>query len=104
MDDELKKAVQKTKAATLNAFPNERGLFKTLLIGNPNYFGNLSESPFKPVVPITYNTHYEDLACVGYHPQQQSLEAVVYILQPSGYGTDICGPGTSGSGTRPRRS
>ncbi|TAL69529.1 MAG: hypothetical protein EPN82_06765 [Bacteroidetes bacterium] len=95
MDDELKKAVQKTKAAAQSAFPTERNSFKSLLIGNPNYFGNLAESPYKPIISITYNTHYEDLACLGYHPQQQKLEAVVYILQPTGYGTDICGSGTS---------
>ncbi len=95
MDEELKKALQKTKAAVQEAFPNERNSFKTLLLGNPNYFGNLSESKYTQVLSITYNTHYEDLACVGYHPQQEKLEAVVYILQPSGYGTDVCGPGTS---------
>jgi len=95
MENELKKAGKNTKAEIQNAFPKERNSFKSLLIGNPNYFGNLSESPFKPIVAITYNTHYEDMGCLGYHPQQQQLEAVVYINQPSGYGTDICGPGTS---------
>ena len=94
MNDELKKAVQKSQVATQQAHANERGIFKALTLGNPNYFGNLVESPFTPVLPIVGNTYYEELACVGYHPQQQQLEAVVYIYQPSGYGTDICGPGT----------
>ena len=76
------------------AHAKERVTFKALLLTNPNYFGNLVESKFKSVLPISGNTFYEDLGCVGYHPQQKRLEAVVYVNQPSGYGTDICGPGT----------
>lgn len=94
MDSELKKAVQKSQAAMQEAHARERAAFKVLLLTNPNYFGNLVESPFKPVLPISGNTYYEELACVGYQPQQERLEAVVYINQPSGYGTDVCGPGT----------
>lgn len=76
------------------AHPKERASFKALLLTNPNYFGNLLETPFKPFLPISGNTHYEELACLGYHPQQERLEGVVYINQTSGYGTDVCGPGT----------
>ncbi|MHB8745982.1 MAG: hypothetical protein ACYC7I_05545 [Gammaproteobacteria bacterium] len=94
MNDEIKKAVEKSRASQHQAHPTERGAFKSLLIANPNYFGNLVESPFKPILPVAGNTHYEELGCVGYHPQQQRLEGVVYIYQPSGYGTDLCGPGT----------
>lgn len=57
----------------------ERAQFRALFLSNPNYFGKLLESPFTPVVPISGNTHYEELACVGYHPQQERLEAVVYV-------------------------
>jgi hypothetical protein len=74
--------------------PRERGGFKALLLANPNYFGNLAESQFEPVLPIIGSTFYEELGCVGYQPQQRRLEAVVYVKQPSGYGTDICGAGT----------
>ena len=94
MNNELKKAVQKSQAVMQEAHPKERAAFKPLLLTNPNYFGNLSESTFKPVFPISGNTYYEELACVGYHPQQEYLEAVVYIYQPSGYGTDVCGSGS----------
>jgi hypothetical protein len=76
------------------AHQRERLAFKSLLLANPNYFGNLAESSFKPVLAISGNTHYEELACVGYHPQVEYLEGVVYIYQPSGYGTDVCGAGT----------
>lgn len=94
MNDELKQEVQESKAATQKAYVKERTAFRALLLSNPNYFGNLIKSPLKPVFPICLNTYYEKLVCVGYHPQQKRLEAVVYIYQPSGYGTDICGEGT----------
>jgi hypothetical protein len=76
------------------AFPQERESFKLLLLSNPNYFGNLAGSKLEPVLPISGNTHYEELGCVGYHPQQERLEAVVYLYQPGGYGTGLCGAGT----------
>jgi hypothetical protein len=94
MNDEIKKAVRKSQAALQAAHPQERAAFKTLLLANPNYFGNLVDVPFKPVFPVCCNTHYEELACVGYQPQQKKLEAVVYVYQPNGYGTDVCGAGT----------
>ncbi len=94
MNSELKKAVEKSQATMQEAHSTERKTFKALLLTNPNYFGNLAESQFKPILPISGNTYYEELACVGYQPQQERLEGVVYIYQPSGYGTDICGPGS----------
>jgi hypothetical protein len=90
MDNESKKAAKRSQTA----HPKERATFKSLLLTNPNYFGNLAQSPSKSVLAIAGNTYYEELGCVGYHPQQQYLEGVVYIYQPTGYGTDICGPGT----------
>lgn len=94
MDEELKKAVQKSQSALQQAHTKERVSFRVLLLTNPNYFGNLKESKFTPVLPISGNTFYEELGCVGYQSQEGRLEAVVYVNQPSGYGTDICGPGT----------
>jgi hypothetical protein len=72
----------------------ERAQFRTLLMSNPNYFGNLKLSPFKPVLSIQTNTTYEQICSVGFQPQFDRLEAVVYINQPSGYGGNICSPGT----------
>lgn len=95
MHDELKKAIKKSHATLNEGHPKARAAFKSLLLANPNYFGNLAESAFQPVLAIAGNTFYEELACVGYHPQQRQLEGVVYVYQPSGYGTDVCGPGTS---------
>ncbi len=73
---------------------NERAQFKALILGNPNYFGNLKESPYKPIKTIISNTFYEEIKCVGFNPQLNQLEAVVLIKRDSGYGGDIC---TSGS-------
>jgi len=94
MNDELKKAVKKSQVVLQEAHAKERDTFKALLLTNPNYFGNLTESKFQPVVSISGNTFYEELGCVGYHPQQRRLEGVVYVYQPSGYGSDVCGPGS----------
>jgi len=94
MNKKLRKTEGKLEREPQEAFPRERGAFKALLLTNPNYFGNLEESKLQPVLPILKNSFYEELGCVGYHPQQERLEAVVYVKQPSGYGTDICGPGT----------
>jgi hypothetical protein len=95
MTDELKKVEEKFKAILQEAHSKERSTFKGLLLTNPNYFGNLKASKFQAVLPISGNTFYEELACVGYHPQQRRLEGVVHVYQPSGYGSDVCGPGSS---------
>ncbi len=94
MNDELKKAVSKSQAAIKGAYPKERAQYKALLLANPNYFGTLDSSPFKVVLPLAGNTYYEELSCVGYHPQEERLEAVVYVYQPSGYGSGLCGGGS----------
>ncbi len=95
MDKELKKAVRKSKVAMQAELAKERESFKTLLLKNPNYFGNLIDSPFKPIKAVCCNTYYEELVCVGFQTQQEFLEAVVYVYQPSGYGTGVCGNGTT---------
>ncbi|MFV1980560.1 MAG: hypothetical protein ACC655_05340 [Rhodothermia bacterium] len=93
--DKLKvKLALKPKWDERKAYVKQRGAFKPLLLTNANYFGNLLESPLDVVLPVSGNTFYEELACVGYHPQQEQLEGVVYVYHPSGYGTDLCGPGT----------
>jgi hypothetical protein len=72
----------------------ERGEFRALLVANPNYFGNLKISPFKPVLKIQGNTNYEQLMCVGLNPPYDRLEAVVQVKKNAGYGGGICGPGS----------
>jgi hypothetical protein len=72
----------------------ERASFKILLAQNPNYFGNLPDSPFKPVKTILGNTTYEEISCIGYNPTKDLLEATIKIKLPSGYDTDLCHAGT----------
>ncbi|MGH6794386.1 MAG: hypothetical protein ACREDD_04695 [Methylocella sp.] len=71
-----------------------RNNMKALLLANPNYFGNLKDSEFTPVLSIVGNTAYEDIGCVGFNPQLNRLEAVVYINQTTGYDGDVCSSGS----------
>lgn len=82
------------KAAKDRKLKEARLRFRTLLLANPNHFGNLVDSSFEPILPIQNNKYYEELGCVGYQPQQGQLEAVVYVKQPSGYSGRICESGS----------
>ena len=73
----------------------ERQEFRHLILKNPNYFGNLKDTPFKSVKAIVANTSYEELTCVGFNPQRSSLEATIAIKRPSGFGGDLCMAGTT---------
>jgi hypothetical protein len=72
----------------------ERSRFRALLLGNPNYFGNLENSPFKPVQKLQGNTSFEELVCVGLNPPQDRLEGVIHVKQNTGYSGDICADGS----------
>jgi hypothetical protein len=65
-----------------------------LLLANPNYFGNLTDSPFKPILNVVADSNYETLGCVGYSASLKRLEAVVGINQVGGYNGGLC---TNGS-------
>ncbi len=75
--------------------PKERLQFKKLLLTNPNYFGNLEKSQFKPVNKIIGNTLYEEAACVGFNPALNLLEITIQIKRPGGYNGTLCSPGSS---------
>ena len=81
-------------AAASSTIERERTHFKLLLAQNPNYFGTLEESTFKPVKKIAQNVGYEQITCVGYHAGRTQLEATVQIKRPTGYGGDLCKAGT----------
>ena len=91
-------AIDKIKDAILDRprLPKERQHFALLTLSNPNYFGNDPNSKFKPGVksPFINQTTYEDIDCVGLHPQLDFVEAVVAIKQNNGYGGEICDPGS----------
>jgi hypothetical protein len=90
---ELQAAVARAQAG-IKPVEHERAQFKSLLLQNPNYFGNLEISPFKPVKKLQGNTTYEQLVCVGLDPPYDRLESVIQVKLASGYGGDICSPGT----------
>ncbi len=73
----------------------ERIQFKSLLLQNPNYFGNFSESKYKPVKKIANNTTYEELTCVGFNPDLQIVEATIAIKRPLGYAGNLCYAGSN---------
>ena len=85
---------QDINANEKNRVPRERARFRALLLANPNYFGNVEASPFPPVLNIQLNRTYEALGCVGFQPQFNRLDAVVYVNQPAGYGGGVCSRGT----------
>jgi hypothetical protein len=88
-------AAHATNAATAAIrIPKERQHFNTLLLANPNYFGNLKQSPYKPVKLIGGNTTYEELKCVGYNPDLNTLKAVVQLKQSGGYSGSLCTAGS----------
>ena len=89
-----KEKVSDVAKVSSKAFAKERAQFKTLLLGNPNFFGNLKESKFKAQISIQQDTFYEEIGCVGYQPQANRLEAVIFIKQPSGYGGNVCSSGS----------
>jgi len=69
--------------------------FNLMMMSNPNYFGTMTdELAPKPVMSKCCDTSYEELVDVGYHPQQEKLEAVIHVYQPAGYSSGVCGPGS----------
>lgn len=73
----------------------ERASFDKLLLQNPNYFGNFPESGIEAVLPLSANTAYEELTCVGYNPDRDELEATVQIKLPTGYHGNLCSAGST---------
>lgn len=82
------------KSAATSQIERERSEFRALLQTNPNYFGNLADSKFKPVNKLISKTTYEEVTCVGFDQTLNQLEATVQIKRPNGYGGGLCQPGT----------
>lgn len=73
----------------------ERAMFLERMALNPNFFGTVSDSILPIVKAIQTSTIYEELGCIGYHPDQEELMATVVVKQPFGYsGGDYCGGST----------
>src|SRR5581483_7034950 len=73
----------------------ERGAFTSLLAKNPNHFGNLEASTFKPVKQVVGDTFFEQATCVGFNPQTNDLEATIAVKRATGYGGDLCSAGST---------
>ena len=82
------------KPPTKIKLEQERLQFRSLILQNPNYFGNLEISPYKPVKLMQGITNYEELICTGLNPPANRLEAVLHVKQAFGYGGDICSQGS----------
>ena len=85
---------QNPNQPTEKKFEKERAQFRARILANPNYFGNLKDSQFKAQADIQFNTFYEEIGCVGFQPQANRLEAVIFVKQPTGYGGNVCSDGT----------
>ncbi len=93
VEKETTASADKKPAAALQ-IERERTEFHALLQTNPNYFGNLADSKFKPVIQLSKKTTYEEVTCVGLDQKLNQLEATVQIKRPAGYGGDLCQTGT----------
>ena len=89
-----RKILKACAVASPEDVPRERRHFRALVVANPNHFGNLAASAFSPVMAVKENSTYEEIKCLGFHPQSNRLDAVVFVKQPYGYGGDICSAGT----------
>ncbi len=82
------------KASAETQVPHERVHFRSLLAANPNYFGTLPDAGFKVMLEKKGDTTFEALSCVSFSPERDRLEATVEIRRTSGYGGDLCSPGS----------
>ena len=88
---------QPTKSAPRVAgdVPETRSKFTKLLAVNPNYFGDVVDGPFEVIVEQKSNTVYEEIGCVGYHPERNRLETTIVIKRAFGYGGGPCTHGST---------
>jgi len=73
----------------------ERASFTALLAKNPNYFGNLEKTAWKPVKKVVGDTAFEQATCIGFNPQSNFLEATIAVKRPTGYAGDLCHAGST---------
>lgn len=74
--------------------PAHRARFQALIMANPNHFGNLAGTTFKPKLKLLEDTTYEQLTCVSFNPDLKTLEATLIVKRSQGYGGDLCHAGT----------
>lgn len=94
MSDKTKPTGAPPKPLAREAMEPERANFRALLLANPNHFGGAPESGRAAAAALSQNTAYEQLVCLGLHPEGERLQAVVHLKRHVGYGGGMCGPGT----------
>lgn len=88
--EEFSIAIPKQEAYSAS-LEHPRRYFKQSIAINPNYFGTASkqtatgELAFNPVFPLSRNTKYEELRCVGLYPEEDLLEAIIEVKLPYGF-------------------
>lgn len=87
-------AVQLKIDAILQIPELERRQYHSLIAMNPNYFGNFPGRASKAKMKLACDTRYEELSCVGFDPDRDTLEATVLVKLPYGYGGNLCSGGT----------
>ena len=73
------------KVLTSDKVEEERLKFKSLLLCNSNYFGNMESSPLQPVKIIRNNTKFEELVCLSSNPSLNYVVCIVLIKQEVGF-------------------
>jgi hypothetical protein len=87
-------AADKAIAGAAIKIEEERSNFKALLLANPNHFGTSPELGLPTVKAMSLQTSYEELTCIGLHPEGKRLEAVVNVKRAFGYGGGTCSAGS----------
>jgi hypothetical protein len=87
-------ATQRAPAAESARLETERVEYLHAIASNPGYFIDLEAKAAKGTAPPRGNVSFEELTCVGLHPDLNLLEATVEIKRASGYRTGLCGPGS----------
>ncbi len=74
--------------------PVERARFRELFLGNPNYFGTMPQLELPVIFPLAASTRYERITCVGLQPQLNRVEAIVSLVQNTGFSGTLCSGGS----------
>jgi hypothetical protein len=80
--------------SSVEKIEKERAEFRSLILENPNYFGTVPDVGIELVKSMKTNTKYEGLRCIGFHPEQDLLEAIIDVNLSYGYKGNLCSGGS----------
>jgi hypothetical protein len=84
-----------TLSGDIKRLVRERDRFRANAFLNPEMAaGALAPTSKAAAAAPQGNTFFEEIGCVGYQPQTERLETVIYVNQPVGYGGKLCGNGS----------